>query len=59
MKDQESTKSTEAEKEIVYCVEYYSDVIGNGVRKFADTFERDVWCMSVSLDQIYLYEEEI
>ena len=42
----------------VYCVEYYSDVVGSGVRKFLTPEERDDWCIRVSLDQIYLYEEE-
>ncbi len=45
-------------KRTLYCVEYYSDVIGNGVRKFFTDSERDDWVIRVSLDQIYLYEEE-
>ena len=42
----------------IYCVEYYSDVIGNGVRKFTTDTERDDWCIRVSLDHIILYEEK-
>ena len=56
-KQKNETTETSGGKTI-YCVEYYSDVIGNGVRKFDDTFERDVWLMGISVDQFYLYEEQ-
>ena len=42
----------------IYCVEYYSDVIGNGVRKFEDPLDRDMWLIGISVDQFYLYEED-
>ncbi len=42
----------------LYCVEYYSDVLGSGVRKFLTDEECDAWTIRVSLDQIYLYEEK-
>ena len=41
-----------------YCVEYYSDVMGSGVRCFSTSEERDVWLMGISVDQFYLYERE-
>jgi len=42
----------------MYCVEYYSDIIGNGVRCFDTDIDRDVWLMGVSIDQFYLYTKD-
>ena len=42
----------------IYCVEYYSDTRGSGVKKFRDKDERDIWLIQGCVDDFYLYEEE-
>lgn len=57
-KKEKKEQRCEEHRRTLYCVEYYSDVMGNGVRKFLTDGERDDWTIRVSLDQIYLYEEQ-
>ncbi len=45
--------------EVMYCVEYYSDVSGSGVREFNTQEKRDMWLIGLEIDNFFLYEKKI
>jgi DNA polymerase III epsilon subunit-like protein len=42
-----------------YCVEYYSDVHGNGVKCFTSSEERDLWLHQCSIDTFYIRDRKM
>ena len=58
-KDKTSKDTTETNGgNTVYCVEYYAETRGSGVRKFSTQDERDIWLIQGCIDDSYIYEEE-
>ena len=40
-----------------FCVEYYSNTMGNGVKTFDSSDDRDLYLHNLAIDNFYLYEE--
>jgi len=45
-------------KDNKYCVEYYSNTLGDQTRCFSSTDERDTFLITLHVDHFYLYMKE-